>query len=76
MAAFHAAELRGRTTDLDALERVYAAHWRSEGFLSRAHEEARYAAGRAALARFLAGGAHEPDRVVGRIRAALLGPAR
>jgi DNA helicase-2/ATP-dependent DNA helicase PcrA len=36
---------------------VFAAHWRSEGFLSRAHEEARYAAGLAALARFAEGGA-------------------
>jgi len=63
VAAYHAAQLRGRALDLAALEEVFAAHWRSEGFLSRAHEEARYAAGRAALARFLEGGVHVPDRV-------------
>jgi len=62
VAAYHGAQLRGRTLDLAALEEVFAAHWRSEGFLSRAHEEARYAAGLAALARFLDDGAHLPGR--------------
>ncbi len=62
VAAYHGVQLRGRTLDLAALEEVFAAHWRSEGFLSRAHEEARYAAGRAALARFLEGGAQRPER--------------
>ena len=62
VAAYHGAELRGRTLDRAAVEEVFAAHWRSEGFLSRAHEEARYAAGLAALGRFVEGGASQPDR--------------
>lgn len=62
VAAWHGARLRGGTLDLAGMETVYAAHWRSEGFLSRAHEEARYAAGLAALARFADGGATLPDR--------------
>jgi DNA helicase-2/ATP-dependent DNA helicase PcrA len=62
VAAWHGAALRGGTLDLAGMEAVYAAHWRSEGFLSRAHEEARYAAGLAALGRFMDGGAAFPDR--------------
>lgn len=52
VAAFHQARLRGVTMTQDTLLEVFAAHWSSEGFLSRHHEEARYAAGRAALERF------------------------
>jgi len=37
--------------------------WRSEGFLSRAHEEARYAAAQAALARAIAAEGATDDRV-------------
>ena len=33
---------------------AFSAHWSSDGFLSRDHEEARYAAGQAALRRFVA----------------------
>jgi DNA helicase-2/ATP-dependent DNA helicase PcrA len=62
VAAYHGSQLRGRALDLAALQEVFAAHWRSEGFLSRAHEEARYAAGIAALERFLAGGAEIDGR--------------
>lgn len=51
-AAFHTARGRGRTMDADALLEVFDIHWSSEGFLSRQHEEARYASGRAALLRF------------------------
>jgi DNA helicase-2/ATP-dependent DNA helicase PcrA len=36
----------------DELVDVFRAHWSGEGFLSRAHEEARFAAGVAALRRF------------------------
>ena len=51
-AAFHNASIRGRTLSEAELLEVFDAHWSSEGFLSRHHEEARYAAGRAALLRF------------------------
>jgi ATP-dependent DNA helicase UvrD/PcrA len=49
--------LRGRVTgrpmaEADLLE-AFAAAWTSEGFLSREHEELRYAAGQEALRRFL-----------------------
>lgn len=53
VAAWHLGELRsrplGETGTLDA----FAAHWQSEGFLSRDHEEARFEAGQAALRRFV-----------------------
>ncbi|MDQ3493535.1 MAG: ATP-dependent helicase [Chloroflexota bacterium] len=51
-AAFHTAQSRGRPMDQDALLEVFDVHWSGEGFLSRQHEEARYASGRAALVRF------------------------
>ena len=51
-AAFHTARSRGRPMDVDTLLEVFDTHWSSEGFLSRQHEEARYASGRAALLRF------------------------
>lgn len=51
-AAFHIAQSRGRPMDQDALLEVFDLHWSGEGFLSRQHEEARYASGRAALVRF------------------------
>ncbi len=51
-AAFHTARSRGRLMDQDALLEVFDVHWSSEGFLSRQHEEARYASGRAALLHF------------------------
>jgi len=51
---FHRRQMRGHPADetavLDAFERA----WTNEGFLSRDHEEARLAAGREALRRFLA----------------------
>ncbi len=62
IAAWHGAALRGGAVDRAAMEAVFAAHWRSEGFLSRAHEEARYAAGLAALDTFLEGVARLPGR--------------
>jgi DNA helicase II / ATP-dependent DNA helicase PcrA len=62
VAAYHGAELRGRSMDLAGLQDVFTAHWRSEGFLSRAHEEARFTAGRAALARFAVDAARPPGR--------------
>ena len=54
VAAYHAARMKGRPLDEAALLEVFAAHWSTEGFLSRDHEEARFAAGQAALRRFLA----------------------
>ncbi|MEO7117996.1 MAG: PD-(D/E)XK nuclease family protein, partial [Candidatus Limnocylindrales bacterium] len=51
-AAFHNAEIRGRELSAEELLEVFDTHWSGEGFLSRHHEEARYAAGREALLHF------------------------
>jgi DNA helicase II / ATP-dependent DNA helicase PcrA len=53
VAAFHLTRMRGRTMAEAELLDVFATHWSSEGFLSREHEEARFASGQAALRRFL-----------------------
>ncbi len=42
----------GLYTPLEDLQAVYEREWRNEGFLTREHEEARKAAGRAAITRF------------------------
>jgi DNA helicase-2/ATP-dependent DNA helicase PcrA len=47
----------------DELEEVFESAWSNEGFMSRDHEEARLAAGRAALRRFRAAQL-EPDAVI------------
>ena len=52
VAAFNLGRMRGTSPEDDAVLAVFAAHWSSEGFLSREHEEARFAAGQAALRRF------------------------
>ncbi len=52
VAAFHAAHMRGRVMEEAELLEVFATHWSSEGFHSRHHEEARFAAGQSALLRF------------------------
>jgi len=49
---FHRRQARGETMSQADLEAAFEAAWTSEGFVSREHEEARLAAGRAALARF------------------------
>ncbi|CAN5624358.1 hypothetical protein BH23CHL6_BH23CHL6_01570 [soil metagenome] len=54
IAAFHLAQARGEIMSEDELLAAFARHWLPEGFLSLAHEEARYAAGQAALRRFQA----------------------
>jgi len=43
---------RGRPPDMNTVLAVFANHWRSEGFLSRDHEEKRLEAGRKALLEF------------------------
>jgi DNA helicase-2/ATP-dependent DNA helicase PcrA len=53
VAAFHSARMRGRIMPEAELMDVLATHWSSEGFLSREHEEARFASGQSALRRFL-----------------------
>ncbi len=67
VAAYHLSERRGHPLDEGTLLEAFAEHWQSEGFLSRAHEEARFAAGQAALRRFredrLASGAPPPAAV-------------
>src|SRR5574340_725712 len=52
VAAYHAAEMRGQPLDGAALESALREAWRPDGYLSREHEEARFAAGAAALERF------------------------
>ena len=61
VAAWHLGQLRARPLGEDGVLDAFAAHWSSEGFLSRDHEEARFEAGRAALQRFLAT-PEDPDR--------------
>ena len=67
VAAYHLSERRGHPLSEETLLEAFAEHWQSEGFLSRAHEEARFAAGQAALRRFredrLASGAPPPTAV-------------
>ncbi len=52
VAAWHLGQLRGRPIGERGILEAFDAHWSSEGFLSRDHEEARFAAGQAALRRF------------------------
>ena len=52
VAAFHTSQATGQPLTEEALLATFAAHWTPEGFLSREHEEARYAAGRETLRRF------------------------
>jgi len=51
---FHRAEARGRTLSDDELAGAFERLWVNEGFVSREHEGARFAAGLAALRRFRA----------------------
>jgi DNA helicase-2/ATP-dependent DNA helicase PcrA len=50
--AYYRHVLNGWPVTVDDVLAAYAASWRSEGFLTREHEESRFAAGRAALVRF------------------------
>jgi DNA helicase-2/ATP-dependent DNA helicase PcrA len=52
IAAFHVSQGRGAALDETGLLAELDGHWRPDGFLSREHEEARYAAARQALAGF------------------------
>ncbi|HUR16380.1 MAG TPA: ATP-dependent DNA helicase [Candidatus Limnocylindrales bacterium] len=52
VAAFHTSRARGSVMTEEELLSVFRASWSVEGFVSREHEEARYAAGCAALVRF------------------------
>ncbi len=64
VAAWHLGELRSRPLGEEGVLGAFAAHWSSEGFVSREHEEARYAASRDALRRFLATPADPARRTV------------
>jgi DNA helicase-2/ATP-dependent DNA helicase PcrA len=63
VAAFHAAGIRGRTLTEEQVLEVFATHWSSDGFLSRSHEDARFASGQNSLRRFLADEAREDASV-------------
>jgi DNA helicase-2/ATP-dependent DNA helicase PcrA len=52
VSEFHKRHARGDIMSEDDLVASFVAAWRSEGFLSREHEEARLDAGRASLRRF------------------------
>ncbi|HET6315537.1 MAG TPA: PD-(D/E)XK nuclease family protein, partial [Chloroflexota bacterium] len=52
VAAFHVSTGRGAPLDEQELLDVFARAWSPEGFLSREHEERRFAAGREAMLRF------------------------
>ena len=54
VAAFNISRTKGMPLDEAGILAAFEAHWSSEGFLSRDHEEARYAAGRQALLHFRA----------------------
>ena len=91
IAAFHVSQGRGTPLTEDELLAEFDRHWTPDGFLSREHEEARYAAGRDALRRFrsreLAGTSIPiaierpfrfrlgPDQIVGRVDRLDRGPA-
>ena len=51
---FHQRHAKGQVMTEGELEEAFTAAWTNEGFVSREHEEARLAAGRAALRRFRA----------------------
>ena len=60
--AYHRRQLAGREMSLEELHAELEAAWESVGFLTRAHEEARLAAARAALERFWQAQQRDPAR--------------
>jgi ATP-dependent DNA helicase UvrD/PcrA len=54
VAAFHVSQARNATMTEEQLLAEFGRAWSAEGFLSREHEEARFAAGRESLRRFRA----------------------
>ena len=64
VAAFHARRSRGSVMSEEELLSVFRGAWSVEGFVSREHEEARYAAGCAALVRFRNDQLAEPASIV------------
>ena len=64
VAAFHLATARGEQATESTLLDSFRRAWSPEGFLSREHEEARFAAGENALRRFLADQVEDPANVV------------
>lgn len=60
--AFHRRQMAGAPMTLAELERSFEENWESDGFLTRAHEEARLAAGREALRRFWLAQQTDPAR--------------
>ncbi|MBI2104631.1 MAG: ATP-dependent helicase [Candidatus Omnitrophica bacterium] len=59
---FFKRQLQGSPMDEAELLRAFEAHWRSEGFLTREHEELRLAQGRETLRRFFAQQRETPER--------------
>jgi len=64
VAAFHLSNRNGAPLSEDDLLDVFARAWTPEGFLSREHEEMRYATGREALRRFRQQQMEDPSNVI------------
>jgi DNA helicase-2/ATP-dependent DNA helicase PcrA len=64
VAWYHLRVAAGETPTEQALFDEFRANWRSEGFLSREHEEARFAAGLRALADFRTSAQEAPPQVI------------
>jgi DNA helicase-2/ATP-dependent DNA helicase PcrA len=64
VAAFHLSRRAGKPLSEEDLLAVFARAWSPEGFLSRQHEEKRYAGGQAALKRFRSEQLAHDDNVV------------
>jgi DNA helicase-2/ATP-dependent DNA helicase PcrA len=64
VAAFHLSRRSGRPLTHEGLLKAFERAWSPEGFLSREHEEHRYAQGRAALVRFRTEQLKQADTVV------------
>jgi DNA helicase-2/ATP-dependent DNA helicase PcrA len=64
VAIANQSRMRSQPVDWTGVEETFRAHWRSEGFLSEEHEEARYAAGVSAIEGFRVRVGSEPEKEV------------
>ncbi len=64
VAAFHLAKARGEPASESTILEAFKRAWSPEGFLSREHEDARFASGERSLRRFVAQQIDDPSNVV------------